>query len=34
MFYAKSKSFVASFCMNFAKCVYTALETLLLLVTE
>ncbi len=34
MLYAKSTSFVAPFCMNFAKCVHTALKTLLLLVTE
>ncbi len=34
MFYAKSTSFVAPFCMNFAICVHTALKTLLLLVTE
>ncbi len=34
MFYAKSTSFAAPFCMNFAKCVHTALKTLLLLVTE
>ena len=34
MLYAKSTHFVAPFCMNFAKCVHTALKTLLLLVTS